>query len=260
MEPEGPAARARGAPSARGGARRQAGAMLLAAACAACGGPDRRDAATATGSAPAPMPDSALVPPATAPRAADLRLIALGDSLTAGRGLAAEDAFPAVLARELALRGWDVDVVNAGVSGDTSAAGLARLDWLLRQEPDLLLVGLGANDGLLGLPPEATRENLRRIVERARAAGAQVLLLGMKLPPNYGEDYVGSFEAVYPRLAADLGVALVPFLLEGVAGRPELNFADGIHPNAEGQRRVAAHVLPYVEKALRALAAEAEAP
>jgi len=173
-------------------------------------------------------------------------VVFLGDSLTAGLGLAEEDAFPAILERRLRAAGRRVRVVNAGISGDTSAGGLARLDWLLRQGPDVLVVGLGANDGLRGLSPEMTGENLRAIVARARRAGAGVLLLGMQLPTNYGPEYTRAFGDLYPALAAELGVPLVPFLLEGVGGRPELNLPDGIHPTAEGHRRMAETVQPYL--------------
>ena len=138
-------------------------------------------------------------------------------------------------------------VVNAGVSGDTTAGGLARLDWLLRQEPDVLFVGLGGNDGLRGVPLESSEANLRQILERAQTADARILLAGMLIPPNYGEDYTRQFADLYPRLAADFDVPLIPFLLEGVAAREELNLADGIHPNAEGQRIVAETVLGYLE-------------
>jgi len=186
-------------------------------------------------------------------------VVFLGDSLTAGLGLAEEEAFPALVATELARRGLPLRAVNAGVSGDTSAGGLARLDWLLGQSPAVLVVGLGANDGLRGLSLERTEENLRAIVTRARGAGAEVLLLGMKLPPNYGPEYTERFEALYPRLAGELGVPLVPFLLEGVAAEPELNLPDGIHPNAEGQRLVAGNVLPALEPLVRE-AASASAP
>jgi acyl-CoA thioesterase-1 len=189
-------------------------------------------------------------PPAAA--AARPLVVFLGDSLTAGYGLPEADAYPALIAAALATEGRLVRVVNAGVSGDTSAGGLARLDWVLRLEPDVVVVELGPNDGLRGLPLEATEANLRRIVERARAAGARVLLAGMLIPPNYGPDYAGRFAAIYPRLAAELDVPLVPFLLEGVGGEPDLNLTDGIHPNAAGHRRMADNVLPY----LRALVAE----
>jgi acyl-CoA thioesterase-1 len=130
-------------------------------------------------------------------------------------------------------------MVNAGVSGDTTAGGLERLDWLLAQRPDWIVIELGANDGLRGQPLAAIEANLRALVARSRAAGARVLLVGMRMPINYGPDYTHGFAAIYPRLARELGVPLLPFLLEGVAARPELNLPDGIHPNARGHEVVA---------------------
>ncbi len=180
------------------------------------------------------------------------RLVAfLGDSLTAGHGLDADQAFPALLGARLEADGLAARIVNAGVSGDTTAGGLSRLGWLLDQKPDVLVVGLGANDGLRGLPLDETERNLRAIVERAKGAGAAVLLLGMRIPPSYGPDYTSGFADIYPRVARETGVPLVPFLLDGVGGHPELNLPDGIHPNAEGEKRVAGNVLPYLEKVLR---------
>jgi acyl-CoA thioesterase-1 len=178
------------------------------------------------------------------------RIVFLGDSLTAGLGLEEEEAFPARLGHLLAERQIRVEVINAGVSGDTSAGGRRRIDWILRQRPDVVVVGLGANDGLRGLSVEMTEDNLRRILEKIRAAGARGVLVGMKLPPNMGPDYVEPFEAIYPRVAAETGVTWVPFLLEGVAGVPELNLPDGIHPNAAGHQRLAQNVLPAIEEAL----------
>ncbi len=174
----------------------------------------------------------------------------LGDSLTAGYGLNEDQAFPARVAALLEGVGRPIRVVNAGVSGDTSAGGLSRVDWLLRQQPDVVVVELGANDGLRGLPVEATEANLRVILERILATGARILLVGMQLPPNYGPDYTARFRDLFPRLAAELEVALLPFLLEGVAAEPPQNLPDGLHPNAEGHRRVAETVLNYLEPLL----------
>jgi acyl-CoA thioesterase-1 len=162
-----------------------------------------------------------------------------------------EEAFPAVLGRDLTAAGHPFRPVNAGVSGDTTAGGLARLPWLLRQKPDLLVVELGANDGLRGLSLQEMEANLRRIVETAQGAGAQVLLLGMRIPPNYGPDYAAGFAAIYPRLAKERSVPLVPFLLEGVGGVRELNQGDGIHPTVKGHVKVAATVRPYLEKMIQ---------
>lgn len=186
---------------------------------------------------------------------ADAPLVAvLGDSVAAGLHLAAGEAFPAVLQRELADAGSPFRLVNAGVSGDTTAGGLRRVDWLLGQEPDVVVIELGNNDGLRGQPAAAIEANLRAIVERCREAGAAVLLLGVRLPPSLGRTYVEEVEAVYPRLAEELGLAFVPSFLEGVGGVPELNLPDGIHPTAEGHRRVASRVGPALRDLLERLA------
>lgn len=188
---------------------------------------------------------------AAAPGAAGpYRVVYLGDSLAAGFGLPEEEAFPAVVETLLCERGLGVETVNAGVSGDTTAGGRSRIGWLLRQRPDLVVVELGANDGLRGLSPEMTEENLVAIVEAVLDSGAGVLLTGMKVPPNYGGDYARRFEAVFTRLAEAYPVEFLPFLLEGVAGERALNLPDGIHPNAEGHRRVAANLAPRIEAAL----------
>jgi acyl-CoA thioesterase-1 len=177
----------------------------------------------------------------------------LGDSLTAGLGLSEEQAFPALLERRLRAAGTPVRVVNAGVSGDTTAGGLSRLPWLLQQNPGVLVVGLGANDALRGQSLDVIDDNLRAIVERATAAGARVLLLGMRVPTNYGPDYAEGFAALYRRLAKSRGVELVPFLLDGVGGHPQLNQPDGIHPTARGQEIVADNVLPHLKRVLAKL-------
>jgi acyl-CoA thioesterase-1 len=179
-------------------------------------------------------------------------VVFLGDSLTAGLGLEEAEAYPALLGTRLAAQGQPIRVINAGVSGDTTAGGLRRLDWLLRQKPDIVVVGLGANDALRGAAPEEIERNLREILSRSRAAGARVLLLGMMIPPNYGPDYAGRFSALYLRISREMGVPLVPFLLDGVGGIPELNQADGIHPTAVGHQKVADNVYPYLWKLLAA--------
>jgi acyl-CoA thioesterase-1 len=176
-------------------------------------------------------------------------VVFLGDSLTAGSGLSEDEAFPAVIGERARAEGRPLRVVNAGVSGDTSAGGLARLAWLLAQEPAVVVVALGGNDGLRGLPVEALERNLTAIVAKARESGATVLLAGMRMPPNYG-DYARAFEEVYPRVAKALDVPLVPFLLEGVGGVSALNQADGIHPNAKGQQQLAATVWERLERLL----------
>jgi acyl-CoA thioesterase-1 len=181
----------------------------------------------------------------------DAVVVALGDSLTAGLGVAADEAFPARLEARLKTEGYAYRVVNAGVSGDTTAGGLRRVDWVLRARPDVVIVALGANDGLRGQDPGAMRANLDEIVARLLAGGARVLLVGMRLPPNYGGDYTKEFEAVFPAVARRAKVALVPFLLDGVAGVPRLNQADGIHPTAAGQQAIADHLWPYLRPLLR---------
>ena len=197
-------------------------------------------------------PPPAAAPPSGRETPLDGPLVVfLGDSLTAGYGLDADQAFPALVGAALATEGSPVRIVNAGVSGDTSAGGLARLDWLLQQRPDLLVVGLGANDGLRGQPPEATEANLVEIVRRAKGSGSKVLLLGMKVPPSYGPLYARQFERLYDRVADATDVPLMPFLLDGVAARPELNLPDGIHPNADGHRIVAGNVARYVRDLVR---------
>lgn len=198
-----------------------------------------------------PPPAAPPPPAAEASREAGAPLVVfLGDSITAGYGLPQEEAYPAILERRLRAAGFPVRIVNAGVSGDTTAGGLRRLDWVLGERPAVLVVGLGANDALRGQPLESVEANLRAIVDRGRAAGAAVLLLGMRIPTNYGREYAEGFAALYPRVAKSLGVPLVPFLLEGVGGRATLNLEDGLHPNARGQEIVADNVYPYLRKAL----------
>jgi len=214
--------------------------LALAAGCdQGTGNGPRQPATPASADAPASAP--APTQPSRLPR-----VVFLGDSLTAGLGVDADQAFPAVVAEMLHREGHPIDAVNAGVSGDTTAGGLRRLDWLLRQKPDVVAVGLGGNDGLRGLELKASEENLRQIVRKSKDAGARVLLLGMLMPPNYGPEYTAGFRDVYPRVAKESGAELVPFLLEGVGGDPRLNQPDGIHPTAEGHRIVAGNVLPHL--------------
>ena len=191
----------------------------------------------------------ALTGPASAQPA---RLLALGDSLTAGFGLPEDQAFPARLQAWLRRAGADVTVINAGVSGDTSAGGLARLDWALGDDPPgYALIELGANDALRGLPPQALYDNLDKILSRLQAKRVKVLLTGMYAPRNYGSDYDKEFDAVYPRLAKAHGVKLYRFFLEGVAGDPALNQPDGIHPNAKGVDAIVARLGPDVLKLIK---------
>jgi len=171
-------------------------------------------------------------------------ILCLGDSLTEGLGVSPEQAFPSLVEQRLHEAGHpNARVINAGISGSTSASAASRLRWQLRAQPDVLVLALGANDGLRGLDLAATRHNLEEAIALAKQAGVRVVLAGMKLPPNYGAAYTSQFEALFPELAKEQGAALIPFLLEGVAARPELNQADGIHPNARGYERVADNVM-----------------
>lgn len=187
--------------------------------------------------------------------AAPVRLVALGDSLTAGLGLPRADSFAAKLETALKAKGLDVTVINAGVSGDTTAAGLARLDWSIPRDTDAVIVELGANDMLRGLSPDIARRNLTEILTRLKARHIAVLLAGMRAAPNLGADYARAFDPIYPDLAAKFGVPLYPFFLEGIAGDRTLNQKDGIHPTAEGVDRIVAGILPSVEALVREAAA-----
>ena len=186
------------------------------------------------------------------------RVVILGDSLTAGLGLAPEDAYPARLQARVDAARWPIEIVAMGVSGDTTAGGLRRLDWALDGDVRVLLVALGGNDALRGLPVEQMRDNLARIIDRALERGIRVVLAGMEAPPNFGAAYTSNFREVFRNLAESRDVAFVPFLLEGVAAVPELNQADGIHPNEAGAARVAEHLWPSLEPVLEAVAAEQE--
>lgn len=177
-------------------------------------------------------------------------LVILGDSLSAGYGLPLDQAFPAQLEAALKQRGYNVTIINAGVSGDTSAGGLARLDWSLADQPDIAIIELGANDALRGLSPQQTRENLGAILSRFKHEEIPVILVGMKAPRNLGESYYNSFDRLYSELAEEFQVAFYPFFLEGVAGKPNLNQADGIHPNKTGVQVIVERILPLVEAVL----------
>lgn len=171
-------------------------------------------------------------------------IVCLGDSLTEGYGVAPERSYPSQLEALLRDAGHaGARVVNAGISGSTTASAVSRLRWQLRAEPDVVILALGGNDGLRGLDLAQTRRNLSEAIALARSRGVRVLLAGMKLPPNYGRDYTRRFEAIYPALAEEHDVALIPFLLEGVAAKPDLNLPDGIHPNARGYEIVVDNVL-----------------
>jgi acyl-CoA thioesterase I len=177
-----------------------------------------------------------------------LKIVALGDSLTAGYGLPASAAFPAKLERALRAKGLKVTVANAGVSGDTASDGLARLDWSVPEGTDAVILELGANDALRGIDPAVTRRALQSILRRLKQRSIPVLLCGMLAPRNLGANYAGAFDAIYPELAASEGVPLYPFFLDGVATDPKLNLADGMHPSAAGVDVVVAKILPKVEE------------
>ena len=205
--------------------------LAIAAASGACS--ERQSAEPAPAAAVTPAPAAASTRP---------RIVCLGDSLTAGYGVSLDEAYPAQLAARLRTAGLDYDVVNAGVSGDTSAGGLRRLEWSMAGDVRVLVVALGANDGLRGLPPKDLRANLAKIIEAAQARQTHVILAGMEAPPNFGAAYTRDFRDVYRELAQTYKVTLIPFFLDGGAGVPALNQADGIHPTAEGQRVVASTI------------------
>lgn len=228
--------------SRRGSGR--AALALLVGLLASCGGP----------APPTPGPTAAGPAPTATSAAGGVRIVVLGDSLAAGLGLAEGEAFPAVLESRLRAAGVPATVVNAGVSGDTTAGGLTRLDWVLRGTPDVLVVELGANDALRGQPLAGIESNLREIVRRGRAVGAAVVLLGMDVPTSYGPDYAGGFAALYPRVAEEEGAVLVPGFMREVGLDPSLLQADGLHPTSEGQRRLAAELVPVLERVLQDVA------
>lgn len=210
--------------------------------------PNEDEPAPAESLRPAPAPiavaDSAVARP---------KVLIVGTSLTAGLGLDPEDAYPAILQRMADSAGYRVDVVAAGVSGETSAGALRRIDWLLQRDADVIVIETGANDGLRGLDVDSTRANLREILRRARAAkpAAQLFLVQMEAPPNLGQRYTAAFRAMFPEVAREVGAQLIPFLLDGVAAVPDLNQADGIHPNTLGSERVAANVWLALASTLR---------
>jgi acyl-CoA thioesterase-1 len=212
--------------------------LLVAFALSGCGAP----ASTATRPTPEPTP---------APEVDRLRIVVLGDSLAAGLGLPEAEAFPAGLEQMLRAAGREVDVLNAGVSGDTSAGGLSRIDWVLKTRPEMLVVELGGNDALRGQPLENTDRNLRSIIARGRESGARVVLLGMDVPTNYGPDYAGAFAEMYKTIARDEEIVLVPGFVRELATDPALMQPDGLHPTAEGQRLLAERLFPYLDELVR---------
>ena len=200
-------------------------------------------------------PPAETVPPAApaaekpaAPR--DGLIVAVGDSLTAGYRVAEDEAYPAILQQRLDAAGYRYDVINAGISGETSSGTLARLDWILTLKPDIVILETGANDGLRGIDPGLTRDNIDRIVTRLKAEKIVVVLAGMRMIKNLGQTFTDAFERIFPDIAARHGVILIPFFLEGVAADRQLNQPDGIHPTTEGYRRVVDHVYPFVVEAI----------
>jgi len=178
-------------------------------------------------------------------------IVAFGDSLTAGQGVPAAQSYPALLAARLRAEGYPYRVVNAGVSGDTTAGGLRRVDWALRLGPEVVILELGVNDALRGQDLDTVRSNLHQLVERFQSAGVRVLIAGMRLPPNYGAGYGATFQRLYEEVARKRGAALMPFFLDGVAGDPRLNQPDGVHPTAEGYRLIVDRLWPYLRPLLR---------
>jgi acyl-CoA thioesterase-1 len=215
--------------------------------------PPARNFGSPASNAGAPSNDNKSAGPSKAARP---RIVFLGDSLTAGLGLDSDRSFPSLIQKKLNEKRIDLEVVNAGVSGDTSAGGLRRLDWSLDGDVRVLIVALGGNDGLRGLPPTDLKNNLEAILDRAKAAGIPVILAGMEAPPNNGVDYTHAFRAVYADLAKEYKVAFIPFLLQGVAGDASLNQSDGIHPNVRGAEIVA----DTVWKAIEPLVSKPQAP
>lgn len=181
------------------------------------------------------------------------KILFFGDSITAGYGLQESEAYPAFVQQKIDSLGWDFETVNAGLSGETSAGGLRRVDWMLRQNFDVFVLELGGNDGLRGIDLQATKSNLRGIIEKVREKNpdARILLAGMQVPPNLGPDYTEEFKQMYPELAKEKNVTLIPFLLDGVGGDPELNQSDGIHPTAEGHKLLAENVWQVLKPVLQ---------
>lgn len=177
-------------------------------------------------------------------------VLCLGDSLTEGYGVEDEHSYPSVLERRLQDQGRDVRVINAGINGSTSASAVSRLRWQLKAKPDVLILALGANDGLRGLDLEETEKNLSEAIRLAKSRGVEVVLAGMQIPPNYGPVYTRRFRELFPALAKQHDIPRIPFLLDGVAAEPGLNLPDGVHPNAKGYERVVENVLPVLEPLL----------
>lgn len=216
--------------------------FVLAAACAMLWGCSKQEPEERT-------PVESIAP---APRVSDDRpaIVAFGDSLTAGHGSGADQNYPLLLQQELDRRGLRYRVVNAGVGGDTTSGALERVGTVMELKPAMVILEFGGNDGLRGVPVSTTRDNLDELIATLKRSGTQVVLAGMTLPPNYGPDYIHRFEQIYRDLSAKYDVPLIPFFLQGVGGNPEYMQADGIHPNAAGNRKVAALVMKFIEPLL----------
>ncbi|MFG1593845.1 arylesterase [Halobacteriovorax sp. CON-3] len=178
------------------------------------------------------------------------KVLFLGDSLTAGYGIDPENAYPNLVKDILKQEGIEIEVMNASISGSTSASAVSRLKWSLRGKPDVMLLALGANDGLRGIKLHSTKENLKNAIKLAKSKGVKVILAGMQIPPNYGPEYTKEFQKMFPDLKKEEGVTLLPFLLKDVAGQRQYNIDDGIHPNEEGHKIIAKTVAPFIRKAL----------
>jgi acyl-CoA thioesterase-1 len=217
--------------------------LITAVVLAACGGRKSEQAEVHESNTPAPA--------AAAPKDNRKVLVAFGDSLTAGFGAPPGKSYPDFLQQEIDRKGYPWRVVNQGTSGDTSTDGLARLPEALDLHPQIVILELGANDGLRGIPIDRMRDNIEQMIKAFQKAGATVVLAGMTLPPNYGRDYISGFEATYRDLAKKYRLTIIPFLLEGVGGHTDLMQGDGLHPTAEGNRRVAANVMRTIEPLLK---------
>lgn len=180
------------------------------------------------------------------------RIVFFGDSITAGYGIPIESAFPALIQKKIEEAGLNYQVVNAGLSGETTAGGLNRIDWILRSKPDVFVLELGGNDGLRGLSMEESEKNLKAMIDKVRKANpkAEIILAGMQIPPNLGQEYTSKFKSLFPDVAKEMNTKLIPFLLEGVGGDPKLNLSDGIHPNQKGHEIVAETVWGYLKPLL----------
>ena len=219
-----------------------AGFVLVWLSLVSCGGGDTSE----------PMSTSGLVAGVAGVESRRPRIVVFGDSLTTGLGLRSDETYPARLQEQVRAKGYDYQVVTAGVSGDTTAGGLRRLEWALEGDVRILIVALGGNDGLRGLPVAQMKENLGELITRATERDVAVLLAGMEAPPNFGVLYTDQFREAFRTLAREHDIAFMPFLLDGVAGSADLNQADGIHPNAEGAQMVAAYLWPALQRMLEA--------